>query len=86
MAQGDDDPLDSVVMVVVTAGGAADLPAAGVAPDANRGEPKGVHHGNSLFVLVLMAACEWASSSWWLGRSSWNDGCQALQCTGRLPA
>jgi len=60
MAQGDDDdPLGSVLMVVVvvdTAGGAWDQAAAGVAPDANKGELKGVHQGNS-FVLVFMVGC-----------------------------
>jgi len=82
MAQGDDDdPLGSVLMVVVvvdTAGGAWDQAAAGVAPDANKGELKGVHQGNS-FVLVFMVGC---ASSWWLRKRSWKDGCQALQCLG----
>jgi hypothetical protein len=98
MAQGEDDPLGSffiivvvvVVVVVVTAGGAPVHAAAGAAPDANKGEPRGAHHGNS-FVLGFMAACVWGcASSWWPRRRSRKDECQALRVPwpplGRLPA
>ena len=54
VAQGDDDTLGSaleVVSVIVIV--SRDQAAVGAAPDENKGEPKGAHHGNS-FVFVLM--------------------------------
>lgn len=60
---GEDDPLDAVVVVVlvrVTAAGALEH-VAGVDPDANKGEPKGVHHGSS---FAFMAGRVQVSSQW----------------------
>jgi len=54
LAQGDDGTLGSILEVVsVIVIVSREQAAAGVAPDENRGEPKGAHHGNS-FVFVLM--------------------------------
>ena len=84
-SEDEDDPLLGsflivvavAVVVVVTAGGApVHAAAVGAAPDANKGEPKGAHHGNS-FVLGFMAAWRVRSSSWWWWpwRRAWKDGC-----------
>eukprot|EP00624_Nannochloropsis_granulata_P004859 evm.model.NODE_34513_length_15379_cov_20.060343.4 len=58
VVQGDDDTLFSVLEIVsVIVVVSWDQAAAGMAPDENKGEPKGAHHG-SAFVFVLMV--------WWM--------------------